>query len=275
MTSSPPLTFARVNGVNIHYALREPAGGSADRPALVFINSLGTDFRIWNAVAGAFADKWTIVLHDKRGHGLSELTPFPYAMDDHVGDVLALLDHLGVQSFIPVGVSVGGMISMGLLHRAPERIPAAVLCDTGHRIGTNEIWDARIDTALNKGIEPMADAVMERWFPQHYRESHPAELAGWRAMLTRGPAEGYAGTSAALREADYTGTVPDISVPVLCITGENDLATPPELGKALAGLIPGAEYAQVDGSGHLPMIDNAGAVIDLLKPFLARTSAGA
>lgn len=270
MTSSPPLTFARVNGVNIHYALREPAGGAGGKPALVFINSLGTDFRIWNMVATAFAKDWQMVLHDKRGHGLSELKPFPYEMDDHVGDVLGLLDHLGIQKFIPIGVSVGGMISMGLLHRAPGRIAAAVLCDTGHKIGTNEIWDPRIETALKKGIEPMADAVMERWFPQHYRDANPDQLAGWRNMLTRIPAEGYAGTCAALRAADYTSSVPDIKVPVLCITGENDLSTPPTLGRELAGLIRGAEYAEVPGSGHLPMIDNADVVISLLKTFLDR-----
>lgn len=270
MSASPPLTFARVNGVNLHYRDRRPSGGGGGRPALVFINSLGSDFRIWNTVADAFADNWRIVTHDKRGHGLSEAPRGPYSMDDHVGDVLALADRLGIDTFVPIGVSVGGMISMGLLHRAPARIPAAVLCDTGHKIGTLELWETRIATALNDGIEPMADAILERWFPQHFHAAHPEQLAGWRAMVTRTPGHGYAGTSAALRDADYTSTVTEIGVPVLCLGGEYDLSTPPALMRELTALIPGASFAQVDGAGHLPMIDRPEAVTGLIGGFLAR-----
>ena len=153
---------------------------------------------------------------------------------------------------------------------SPARIPAAVLCDTGHKIGTLELWETPIATALNDGIEPMADAILERWFPQHFHAAHPEQLAGWRAMVTRTPGHGYAGTSAALRDADYTSTVTEIGVPVLCLGGEYDLSTPPALMRELTALIPGASFAQVDGAGHLPMIDRPEAVIELIGGFLAR-----
>lgn len=98
------MAFARVNGIVLHHDVR----GNADAPALVFSNSLGTDFRIWDEVAARLAGDFRIVLYDKRGHGLSEAPPAPYTIDDHVGDLAALLDHLGIARAAVVGLSVGG-----------------------------------------------------------------------------------------------------------------------------------------------------------------------
>lgn len=113
MSSNPPLTFARVNGHNLHYARTQPPSGGdgadgQETPTLVFINSLGTDFRIWNTVIEAFADTWPTLAYDKRGHGLSDAGTYPYSMDDHVEDLLGLLDHLSIDRIVLVGVSVGG-----------------------------------------------------------------------------------------------------------------------------------------------------------------------
>ncbi len=77
------MAFARVNGVVIHHEVRGPAGA----PVIAFSNSLGTDFRIWDAVAARLEDAYRLVLYDKRGHGLSESTPAPYALSDHVDDL--------------------------------------------------------------------------------------------------------------------------------------------------------------------------------------------
>ncbi|MFN0262375.1 3-oxoadipate enol-lactonase [Tepidamorphus sp. 3E244] len=276
MSPTSPLSFARVNGVNIHHKLFTPPGGGDDgRPVIVLINSLGTDFRIWNTVIEAIENDWRILAYDKRGHGLSQAKPFPYAMDDHVDDLLGLLDHLGIDRVVVAGVSVGGMISLGLLARAPGRVAGAMLCDTGHRIGTRELWDTRIETAMEQGLHPLAQGTLERWFPEPFREQYPEQLVGWRAMLTRTTAAGYAGTSAAIRDADFTEAAGHVAVPVLCITGEHDMATPTELGRELAGLIPGAEFAQVDGAGHLPMIDQSAQLIELMGGFLKKFESGA
>lgn len=157
-----------------------------------------------------------------------------------------------------------------MLKRAPGRALAAVLCDTGHKIGVRAMWDERIETARTQGIEPLADGVLERWFPQSFREGEPEQLAGWRAMLTRTTGTGYAGTSAAIRDTDFTDFVGTISVPVLCITGSHDLATPPDLGRDLASRIPASQFALVEGAGHLPMIDHPDQLIALIREFLTR-----
>src|SRR5919107_6105660 len=101
------MAFTRVNGIVLHNQVL----GQDDGPVLVFVNSLGSDFRIWQEVVPAFADRFRVVLYDKRGHGLSDAPPAPYSIDDHTDDLLALLDDLGISRAALVGLSMGGMIA--------------------------------------------------------------------------------------------------------------------------------------------------------------------
>src|SRR3546814_14984815 len=84
------MDFRQLNGVVLHVQDL----GAADKPALVFSNSLGPDFRIWNDVVGQFADRFRIVLYDKRGHGLSEIAKPPYPIPHPVAAPPAPPDHL-------------------------------------------------------------------------------------------------------------------------------------------------------------------------------------
>lgn len=261
------MAFARVNGVVLHHAVR----GRDDGPALVFSNSLGTDFRIWDAVADALGGRHRIVLYDKRGHGLSDATPAPYRLDDHVDDLAALLDHLGIGRAVVVGLSVGGLIAQGMAARRPDLVEALVLCDTAHRIGTAELWNARIETVSTKGIGAMADAIMERWFTPAYRVPENADFAGYTNMLTRTTVDGYAGTCAALRDADLTASTGALRLPVLCLVGDQDGSTPPDLVRSMAALIPGARFEVIADAGHIPCVERPAATVRLIEEFLDET----
>ncbi|MCB1452893.1 MAG: 3-oxoadipate enol-lactonase [Rhizobiaceae bacterium] len=258
------MRFVRVNGVVIHHAVR----GASNRPTIVFSNSLGTDFRIWNAVADALADDYRLVFYDKRGHGLSEATPAPYALTDHVGDLAALLDHLGVKSTTIVGLSVGGMIAQGLAALRPDLVERLVLSDTAHKIGTDELWNARIDAVTNGGIASISDQILERWFTPAYRDAGNADFVGYSAMLERTTVDGYAGTCAALRDADLTESTRALKVPVLCIVGDQDRSTPPDLVRSTADLIQGARFEIVNDAGHLPCIEQPAVTAALIRNFL-------
>ncbi|MGE0502932.1 MAG: 3-oxoadipate enol-lactonase [Rhizobiaceae bacterium] len=258
------MAFVRVNGVVLHHRV----SGSAGAPTLVFANSLGTDFRIWDAVLDRLGGGFRTVVYDKRGHGLSETTPAPYALTDHVADLNALLDHLGVAKATIVGLSVGGMIAQGLAALHPEKVSGLVLCDTAHRIGTEEMWNARIDAVKSNGIDSIADAVMQRWFTPAYRNPANPDFVGYVAMLTRTPVDGYAGTCAALRDADLTESTRAIKVPTLCIVGDQDGSTPPDLVRSTAALIKGSDFRIVADAGHLPNIEQPDAVANLIGSFL-------
>src|SRR5579863_9020969 len=98
------MEFILANGLVLHYAQT----GSAAGTPLVFINSLGTDFRIWDSLIPHFADRFTIVRYDKRGHGLSDCPPGPYSIRAHASDLAELLTEMGIGPAILIGISVGG-----------------------------------------------------------------------------------------------------------------------------------------------------------------------
>jgi 3-oxoadipate enol-lactonase len=257
------MDFKALNGVVLHVQDLGPA----ERPVLVFSNSLGTDFRIWNDVVARLGDQFRIVLYDKRGHGLSELGETPYRIADHVADLAALLDELAIEGAIVCGLSVGGLIAQGLYASRPELVSGLILSDTAHKIGSAALWNERMAAIEKGGIASIAEAILERWFSRDLRENDPAALAGWRAMLTRTPEAGYLGTCAAIRDADFTEEAGRIAVPTLCIVGDQDGATPPELVRQTADLIPGARYQVIAGAGHLPCIERPAEVARLIEGF--------
>ena len=94
-------------------------------------------------------------------------------------------------------------------------------------------------------------------------------MAGWRNMLVRTPAAGYAATSAAIRDADLAGDATKIKAPSLFVAGSEDGATPPDLVRESARLVPGARFEEIAGSGHLPCIDQSLKLASLIAEHLS------
>jgi len=241
--------------------------GPRDGQAIVFSNSLGTDFRIWDAVVGHLSADSRVIRYDTRGHGLSEATPGPYSMKTLAGDLAALLDHLGAKGAAVVGLSVGGMIAQGLASLRPDLVSALVLMDTAHKIGTVEGWNNRIDTVRQKGMAAISDGVLSGWFTPAYRNS-VADFQGYRAMLLRNDIEGYAGVCAALRDADLTESTRALKVPTLCVAGEHDATTSPAIMRTTADLIDGARLEVIRDAGHIPCVERPKEVAGLIAGFL-------
>lgn len=262
------MQFARINDITIHFRDEGPEDGVP----VVFSNSLGTDFRIWDAMISAMKNrapnKFRFIRYDKRGHGVSDAPPAPYLMDDHVDDLVALLDHLDVESAVVIGLSVGGLIAQGLADKSPHKIRALILSDTGHKIGDEELWDTRIMAIRESGIAAISKTILERWFSRNFRNSRKSEFAAYANMLVRTPLEGYLGTCAAIRNADMTRIAKAITLPTLLIVGSNDGSTPPELMAETHELISGSRFEIIDGPGHLPCIEKPEITAELVLDFL-------
>lgn len=251
------------NGVYIHYRRETTGAVDAGETTLVFANSLGTDLRLWDRMVAELPGGFDVVRYDKRGHGLSDAPAPPYSIEDHADDLAGLLDGLGIGKAVICGISVGGMIAMSLALRRPERVQGLVLMDTGHKIGNAEGWAQRIATVEADCIGALADTVIQGWLSDAFRTERPGETAAWRNLLARTPSvAGYAGTCAALRDADLTEQIGAIRVPALCLCGAQDASTPPQLMRELRDLLPAARYEEVAGTKHLPCIEEPKAISD-------------
>ncbi|SMQ85327.1 3-oxoadipate enol-lactonase [Devosia lucknowensis] len=263
------MTFARINGTVLHYRLSGPQGA----PALVFVNSLGTDARIWDEVIALLSQTYLCLSYDKRGHGISDVPVGDYSLDDHLDDLSGLLDHTGIDGAVLVGVSIGGIIAEGMALRAPHRVHGLVLCCTAPRMGDAPMWTARIETVRGAGLGAMVDAIMERWFSPTFRAERTEELGGWRNLFLRTDPEGYANTCATLRDTDLTDAISAIAAPTLIVGGDADLAAPLDLVRnGLA--IPGSRLEVLPGVGHIPSIEQPAILGRLIDDFLKEVGHG-
>jgi len=244
--------------------------GPRDGPVVVFANSLGTDLRIWDQVISALPEGLRIIRYDKRGHGLSDLSPTAMTIDDLAGDAEALMDALGVQGATFVGLSIGGLIGQALAAKRPDLVGRLALMDTAAKIGSAEMWNERILAVRESGIEGMADGILARWFGPGFRTARADEYAIWRNMLTRTPLEGYLACCAAIAAADYTTSTAKLAMPVMAMVGAEDGATPPDLVRATAELC-GADCHVIGGAGHLPCVEEPGEIAALIAGFMNET----
>lgn len=260
------MQFAKINDVTLHYQV---ISAPEDKPTMVFSNSLGTDFRIWRDVIVRMVGEVSIVTYDKRGHGLSDLGE-SQTMDDHVNDLAGLLDHLGIQHGIICGLSVGGLIAQGLYHSRPDLVGALILCNTGMKIGSDELWNMRIEAIEAKGIAGIIDDIMPRWFTKGFRDEYAVEVEGYENMVTRIPQQGYSGTCAAIRDTDFSELAKNIKVPTICVAGDQDGSTPPELVKKMAHTIPNAFYEEIKDCAHIPTVEQPEYLSEVIKAFIGK-----
>ncbi|MBK3745085.1 3-oxoadipate enol-lactonase [Paraburkholderia aspalathi] len=269
------MQFAHINDIAVHYDLHRAANGTtAETPTIVFINSLGTDLRIWDAVKAQLGNDVTSLTYDKRGHGLSDIGATPYCIAMLAHDLSALLDHLGIKQAVICGLSVGGLIAQALYVARPDLVAGLVLSNTAHKIGTAQMWNDRIAAIEANGLASILDATMPRWFTSAFRTPDNPAFTLYCNMFTRQPLSGYVATCAALRDADYTVQAGQIKVPVICIVGDQDGATPPDLVRELASLIRQSRFEEIAASGHIPCVEQPKAYAALLHAFIQSLNNG-
>ena len=234
----------------------------------LFINSLGTDFRIWDSVVATLQPHGNILLFDKRGHGLSDNADDTNGLKDYLDDVVALLQYLVIKKVNVIGLSIGGMIAQLLAHYHSEMIDKLILCDTRSKIADAEFWNARIQQVESVGLSGISNGVMLRWFPHSFHQQFPERVSGYRNMLERCSPKGYIQACAAIRDADLTDKSKRIKLPTLCIVGSEDLSTTPAEVKNLADLIEGSTFLVIQGSGHIPCVDNPKMLSNRILEFI-------
>jgi 3-oxoadipate enol-lactonase len=256
------MPFADANGAQLNYRFDGPAGA----PALVFSNSLGTNFSMWDSQIPALAKEFRVLRYDTRGHGESSVTPGTYSIAQLGRDVLGLLDILGIRSAHFCGLSMGGMIAMWLALNAPERINRLVLCNTAAKIGTPEMWSTRIEMVRTQGMNAVAQTQAQRWFTPEFVAKSPAIVASVVERIANTSPQGYAANCAAIRDMDLRDSIARIRSRTLVIAGSHDPVIPIADSRYLSDTIPGAKFAELNAS-HLSNVEASDDFTEALLNF--------
>lgn len=254
-----------MKAVELHYEISGPEGA----PVVLLGGSLGTTGAMWDAQVKTLSARMRTVAFDHRGHGSSPVPTGPYTIADLGGDVVALIDRLGLERVSYVGLSIGGMVGQWLAANHPERVDRLVLIATSAYLGAPDSWHERAADVRRAGTtEIVADAVLSRWFTPRWAASHRQIVAELREMIAAIPAEGYAGCCEAISALDLRPQLERITARTLVIGGSDDPSIPPEHQRALADAIAGARLEIIDDAAHLLNVQHPETVNGLLAEHL-------
>jgi len=249
--------------------LNQRINGPEGAPVVVLSNSLGASMEMWSPQVPALSVRYRVLRYDQRGHGGSPTPPGPYDIPDLGHDVIDLLDEHGIERAHFCGLSLGGMTGMWLAAHAPERVERLVLLCTSAYFGAPGVYAERAVAVRAEGTESVADAGVERWFSEGFREREPGTVERFRAMIASQDDDGYAECCGALDRLDLRDELPRIASPALVIAGAQDPATPPDPhARLLAEQIPGARLEVLDPAAHLANVERAETVTELILEHL-------
>ena len=248
--------------------------GPEDAPVVAFSNSLGTTGAMWDAQAAALSERFRVLRYNARGHGGTPAPPGPYTVGELAGDVLALLDRLGLERVSFCGLSIGGMTGMWLGVHAPERIDRLAICCTGMQLPPSDMWIDRAALVRRDGMEVVLDATIERWFTPAFPKRSPEVVDRIREIFLTTDPEGYAGCCEALAEFDMTGALGAVRASTLVIAGEEDPVGTPERAAAIASEVPDSRLVVLPDARHLAAVERADAVTRELNQLLQVEATG-
>jgi len=238
-------------------------------------HALGLDLHMWDEFAARLAGERAVLRYDQRGHGGSARPPGPYAIDDLVDDAARLIREWGRGPVVFIGLSMGGMVGQGLAVRHPELLRGVVLANTTARYpeAARPVWATRIAAVEQGGMAAVADAVVERYLHADYRAAHPLEVAALRTTLLRADPAGYVAACHAVANVDWLDRLSSVRTPTLVIAGARDAGATPEMARAIAERIVGAELAVLDDASHLSVAEQPAQFAELVQSFIAELPA--
>ena len=251
------------DGAHLAYQVEGPR----DAPALTFVNSLGTDMRLWEPQVHWLRKYYRVLRYDIRGHGMSSLGDGPITIEQLGRDLSSLLGHLEIERTHICGLSLGGMVALWLAACHPERIDRAIFANTSAQIGTPVVWQSRIAAVRGGGMAAIREQVVARFLGEEFRARRPDVSETIGEMLLRQSAAGYIAACTVLQETDLDPNIPSIRAPSLIIAGTRDEATPPYQAAELQAAIAGSRAAMLDAA-HLSNVEQPDAFTDHMIRFL-------
>jgi 3-oxoadipate enol-lactonase len=264
------LPRVEINGAQLSYEL------AGEGPAVALVHEGVCDLRMWDGLVEALAPEFTVLRYDMRGYGESTLPPGPFSQ---ASDLLALLDHAGIDRAALVGVSYGGRVALDTAAVAPERVTRLVLASTGLRdhewsqtvrdFGDEEeqLLDAGdIDgaTELNvrlwvdgpgRGPDPVREPVRDL-VRQMQRRAFEIQIAAYEAQPPPGP------------EDPVDLSLADVTQPALLVVGDADVPDFAEIADLLERELPNARKVVLADTAHTIPLERPNEFRELTLEFL-------
>lgn len=259
----------------VDWRLRLTEDGPTGGPVLVLGHSLGSSHVMWDDVVAALVPDVHVVRYDLPGHGGSPVAPLdrPMTMDDVTAALLRSLDAAGIGSFHVGGLSFGGLVALAVAEGAPARVGTLTVMSSGPANLPGQPWRERAAAVRRDGTAPLADATMERWFSEPFRDGAGA---GWvrriRAEFVGCDPRGYAQCCEVLSTTDLRPGLATLSMPVLLVSAEEDGALPWPVADGLAERMRegGADVTvcRVPGARHMCAVEQPDLVARALRTRL-------
>jgi 3-oxoadipate enol-lactonase len=246
--------------------------GPADGVPVLLIHGLGWDAeRLWTGVMVRMSARgYLVIAPDLKGVGQSALLKSPVTISDYADDLEHLLASLEIREPAIIGFSMGVMIAVGLHGRASFRPKALVLACGLVTAGPPDGTEAMLARALTLGPTEFATEQAQAVFGAAFKRSHPdvvADFVRWRAAMDQ------SSLHHAFRAAygfDLSSELTQISCPTLVLAAEDDPFVDPDLARAMADRIPGADFVLLEGCGHMAPIEQPAAFEQAILDHLAQ-----
>jgi pimeloyl-ACP methyl ester carboxylesterase len=257
---------ARIAGTELQYEDRGQGG------AVLFLHAFPLGLFMWDDQVAAFEANRRLVRFDVRGFGGTPADEGPLTMERIADDAVALLDHLGIETAVVAGCSMGGYAAFAMVRRHPRRIRALVLQNTRATPDTDEARKNRgvlAERVLAEGPGAAADAFLPKLLGETTQREHPERAERLRERILENPGRGIASALLGLgTRADSVPTLEAITVPTLVIAGSEDTLTPSSDSEAMRAGIRGSRLETIRRAGHLSNLENPEAYNRILGAFL-------
>jgi pimeloyl-ACP methyl ester carboxylesterase len=227
---------------------------------------------MWEPQFEALGGTYRLVALDYRGFGHSGDHDGTLTTEVLASDAVAVLDRIRVERAVVAGLSMGGYVALAFAREHPERLAGLVLADTRAGADTEEVRRGRyemIKVARSEGASAIAEKMLPKLLSERSLASNAELVARVRRMIEDARPSAIAAALEAMASRPDSGPVlGGIDVPALVIVGSDDAVTPPEEARRMASAIPGAQFEEIAGAGHLTNLESATRFNELLDDFL-------
>jgi 3-oxoadipate enol-lactonase len=224
---------------------------------LVLLHPLALAGRVWEPLVAHLAPHFDVIAPDARGHGASGWDGRPFDVADLADDVAALLDGLGLASAHVLGMSMGGSIATQFAGAHSSRVDRLVLADSTAWYGAEALdtWTERAERAVAVPRRQQVPFQVDRWFTERFRRTHHDDVRRVVGIFVDTDSAAHAEACLALGRLDARLLIGQIGAPTLSLTGEEDYATPPEMGEYVAERVADGRHITLRGLRHLSLVE--------------------